>query len=175
MSSSLLTLLFLSLTIAAPTPEPFAIPLHLSTDSPNPRSLTGQTGHEVHLRHTPSHILRSIDASLASRSLAPRDTLDTTWLLREEAKIDTRYNAGLGDFASLLALPRLGGRAGEVQLTNHNLDASYSGQVQIGTPAQAFDVVLDTGSADLWVAGSTCSGCGNMKKFNAAASSTHVG
>lgn len=176
MSPSLLTLLLLipSLSIAlaapAPAPEPFAIPLHLSIP-PSPRSADPN---EVLLTHSHSHIARSIDASLASRSLVSRNALDPTWLLREEAKIDTRYNDGLGDFASLIALPRLGARAGEVQLTNHNLDASYSGQVSVGTPGQAFDVVLDTGSADLWITGSGCSGCGSQKKFNAAASSSHV-
>lgn len=181
MSPTLFTLAWLvpslSLILGAPAPaplaDPFAIPLHLSTPGgPSPRSLNPSL-HSLDLRHSASHIARSIDASLASRSLASRDALDPTWLLREEAKIDTRYNDGLGEFSKLLAMP-LAARAGDVQLTNHNLDASYSGQVSIGTPGQTFDVVLDTGSADLWVAGSSCSGCGSMKKFNAGASSSHV-
>ena len=101
------------------------------------------------------------------------------WLLREEAKIDQRYNGGLGAFGSLIAMPlnvdkrdRKARRAGDVPLANHNLDASYSGSVSLGTPAQAFDIVLDTGSADLWVAASECDTCNGRARFDESSSSS---
>lgn len=192
----LVSLLLLSLVTAAPSPEPFAIPLHLDADSSSssssnplqPRALITDTRHDIPLTLTPGHISRSVDAALAKRG-EPGPPLDPTWLLREEAKIDTRYNDGLGDFASLIALPlpprsgegerereksRSRRQTGSVQLANHNLDASYSGRVSIGTPAQGFDVVLDTGSADLWVAASECPTCNGMNRFDESASSTHV-
>lgn len=42
-------------------------------------------------------------------------------------------------------------------LQDQNLDASYSAVVQVGTPAQDFDLILDTGSSDLCVAFPFCS------------------
>lgn len=112
----------------------------------------------------------------------PRDAdhPDPVWLLKEESKIDTRYNGGLGEFSSLIALAiherglesGLKKRQGETGLTNHNLDASYSATVSIGTPPQSFDVVLDTGSADLWVAASGSSI--TTDKFAPSSSSSFV-
>lgn len=64
---------------------------------------------------------------------------------------------------------------GTVPLTDTNLDASYSGTVTIGTPGASFMCVLDTGSSDLWVAGSNCqsSSCQGISTFSSSSSSTY--
>jgi hypothetical protein len=58
-------------------------------------------------------------------------------------------------------------------LTNMNGDASYFGSLAIGTPPTSYNVILDTGSADLWVADSLCSsGCENVPTFDSSSSSS---
>ncbi|KAH6916102.1 endopeptidase [Coprinopsis sp. MPI-PUGE-AT-0042] len=58
-------------------------------------------------------------------------------------------------------------------LTNQNADSSYFGTLAIGTPPTSYNLILDTGSADLWVAGSECStGCSNVPLFDPSSSST---
>ncbi|KAJ7668345.1 aspartic peptidase domain-containing protein [Mycena rosella] len=58
-------------------------------------------------------------------------------------------------------------------ITNQGTDSSFYGSLAIGTPAVSFDVILDTGSADLWVAGNTCQqGCSSVQTFDPSASST---
>ncbi|XP_072529317.1 nothepsin [Salminus brasiliensis] len=73
---------------------------------------------------------------------------------------------------SLLSLKP--GRAAE-RLYNF-MDAQYFGQISLGTPAQNFTVVFDTGSADLWVPSSYCvsPACASHHKFKAIESSTYV-
>jgi len=61
---------------------------------------------------------------------------------------------------------------------NENLNdfgnAQYYGQISIGTPAQTFQVIFDTGSSIAWVPGKECesAGCRAHKKFDCEQSST---
>jgi len=58
-------------------------------------------------------------------------------------------------------------------LTN-NGDTVFVGTVSIGTPPQNFVVIYDTGSANLWVPGTSCnSSCNGKHIYNPAASSTY--
>ncbi|KAM9079105.1 pepsin A-like [Megaptera novaeangliae] len=57
------------------------------------------------------------------------------------------------------------------------LDMEYFGTIGIGTPAQDFTVIFDTGSANLWVPSVYCSSyaCTNHHRFNPQESSTFQG
>lgn len=60
-------------------------------------------------------------------------------------------------------------------IINDYENSQYYGEINLGTPEQSFEVIFDTGSADLWVAGSGCdSSCGRHAKYDSSKSSTYV-
>lgn len=50
----------------------------------------------------------------------------------------------------------------------------HTATIHVGTPPQKFQVLVDTSSSGLWIAGKICDGCDHRVRFNSALSSTFV-
>lgn len=74
------------------------------------------------------------------------------------------------NFTSFLNLKNKA-RLGEIDMKDY-YNNQYIGEISVGTPAQSFVVVFDTGSSDIWIPSQHCSSCNSHKKFNPSKSST---
>ncbi|XP_017145539.1 lysosomal aspartic protease [Drosophila miranda] len=68
--------------------------------------------------------------------------------------------------------------SGASEPLDNRLNLEYAGPISIGTPRQPFNMLFDTGSANLWVPSAECSArnvaCQHHHRYNASASSSHV-
>ncbi|THU91807.1 acid protease [Dendrothele bispora CBS 962.96] len=59
---------------------------------------------------------------------------------------------------------------------NQGADSSFFGTLSIGNPPTSYNVILDTGSSDLWIAGSRCRSCdANTPTFSSSSSTKQLG
>ncbi|KAI8454100.1 aspartic peptidase domain-containing protein [Phakopsora pachyrhizi] len=95
------------------------------------------------------------------------------WASQAGIKLNTRYGDVDGNTVSNSLKTR---QTSHIELENAFSDAIYTGSIQIGTPPQKFNV-MDTGSADLWVADNLCGksqGCfSSTTKFASKSSSSY--
>lgn len=91
----------------------------------------------------------------------------------------TQRNWTLEEFHGAVANQLVGSRVGRnIPQTNAG-DFEYYGPISIGTPAQNFTVVFDTGSSNLWVPSVNCTdfktspACANHRRYDHSKSSTY--
>ncbi|KAM0755531.1 acid protease [Meredithblackwellia eburnea MCA 4105] len=86
--------------------------------------------------------------------------------------VEAKYGVLVRDEDGLVKRQSSTGGASAVVMSNYFADAEYTGLVSVGTPAQDFQVILDTGSADLWISTAPCSCDSSVPLYEPTSSST---
>lgn len=103
--------------------------------------------------------IRKRDAHLAKRT--GNDLLD--WAHEQKAVLQSKYNLATRSSSASSSSSAKVKRNGSTNLTNVQYDSTWVATITGGTPSRDYNVVLDTGSADLWIA---------SQYYNPAASSS---
>ncbi|KAF9512872.1 hypothetical protein BS47DRAFT_1393754 [Hydnum rufescens UP504] len=88
------------------------------------------------------------------------------WIKAQDLRLKNKYGEGPHSKRA---------SSSSVPLTDQLGDVAYYGTVNIGTPPQPFNIILDTGSSDLWVIHSLCTtGCDDFPtRYDPTKSSTY--
>ncbi|KAI0351375.1 acid protease [Trametes cingulata] len=102
---------------------------------------------------------------LLRRSRPQRNSSElSNWLKSQKEILEAKYSSN----------PQRKRASGFNLLTNQNADSSFYGSIAVGTPAISYNVILDTGSSDLWIAASdgVSTNQDGIPTFDSSASST---
>ncbi|GAA5858526.1 hypothetical protein JCM1840_001243 [Sporobolomyces johnsonii] len=94
---------------------------------------------------------------------------DVEWYKKQVAVQRSKYGGARGQAEASAQVVK---RAGTVSMTSYQ-DSEWYGEIDVGTPPVSFQVVLDTGSSDLILAQSGCTGCApSTPDYDPSSSST---
>ncbi|THG99869.1 hypothetical protein EW026_g2553 [Hermanssonia centrifuga] len=123
---------------ASPTALPLALLCLVLTLAPSSTDARA-TPHPAAAPGVPINIMRRANVQRSLEDLG-------SWAQRNKQNTEAKYGmkSNKGKRANGMNL-----------LTNFEFDSTYFGSVAVGTPPTPFDVILDTGSSDLWLASGT--------------------